>query len=81
MKKEIIETKKELKECPFCHKPAILFREEMWNESHGYYGRYNYYVECSNNECGVKPKTREVHDVYTDFRDAIQEAIKRWNER
>lgn len=78
---EIINPHIKLAECPFCHEIGLLFREQLWDDSHGYYGKYEYYVCCDNNECGVRPKTRTSNDVYGDKKDAIQKVIKRWNSR
>ena len=78
---EIINPHTALAECPFCHEPGFLFREQLWNNGHGYYGNYEYYVGCDNDECNVNPKTRMTNDVYGDKENAIQEEIKKWNSR
>lgn len=78
---EIINPHTKLAECPFCHEPGFLFREQLWNDRHGYYENYEYYVRCDNNKCNVRPKTRATNDVYSDKENAIQEVIKRWNSR
>lgn len=78
---EIINPHTTLEKCPFCHKPGILFREQLWNNGYGYYGNYEYYVGCDNDECDVRPKTRATNDVYGDKEEAINKSIKRWNSR
>lgn len=70
-----------LKECPFCHEPAVLFQDSLYNNGHGYYGKYLYYVGCNNTNCSVKPKTQSIDDIYRDSEIAIQESIDRWNKR
>lgn len=79
MQRSIINPHVKLKKCPFCHQPAFLFKEELWNGSHGYHGHYMYYVGCDNAQCGVQPKTKESDDIYGDSDGAVQRAIKRWN--
>lgn len=79
--KSIMNLQVRLRKCPFCHKPAYLFKEELWHGSHGYYGNYIYYVGCNNDECNVKPKTIAIDDIYRDTGLAIQESVNRWNER
>ena len=43
------------KECPFCHDIPIVAKDPLWNESHGYYGNYEYYVACKNGN-GINKK-------------------------
>lgn len=81
MRTSIINPHTILKECPFCHTPAFLFKEELWHGSRGYPGHYDYYVGCCNDECNIKPETKRIDDIYRDSELAIQESIKRWNER
>ena len=78
---EIINPLTTLVECPFCHKPGFLFRDPLWRDGHGYYGNYEYFVGCDNDECNVKPKTRVTNDIYGKKEEAIQEAIRKWNSR
>lgn len=81
MSKFIINPHTTLKECPFCHEPGFLFKEELWYGSHGCHGNYEYYVACDNENCCVRPKTVPIDDIYRDAESAKQEAIRRWNER
>lgn len=81
MQRSIINPHTHLQECPFCHEPGFLFKEELWNGSHGYHGNYDYYVGCDNDKCYVRPKTKAIDDIYRDSELAIQESIKRWNNR
>lgn len=70
-----------LKKCPFCRGQAYLFRKTFKNRTYGYYGNYEYYVGCNNHRCKVKPRTKEVDDIYDDKDIAIKTVIKFWNER
>lgn len=81
MFKSIINPHTILKECPFCHEPGFLFKEELWSGSRGYHGNYEYYVACDNENCYVRPKTVSIDDIYRETETAKQEAIRRWNER
>lgn len=67
-------------ECPFCHKPALVIKEKLWNGNYGYYGKYNYYVGCKNSKCRVQPRTKPYNDIY-DMTEkwCIDKAIRDWN--
>lgn len=78
---EIVITDKKIKECPFCKKPGYVFKEQLWNGSHGYHGCYDYYTGCLNQDCRIKPKTRGVDDIYRSSDEAIDMVINDWNER
>ena len=78
---EILNPHTVLSECPFCHEPGFLFRDPLWSDGHGYYGNYEYFVGCDNDECNVKPKTRATNDIYGKKEKAIQEVIRKWNSR
>ena len=67
----------ELEECPFCHRPVDICREEI----SGYKGSYRYYVACRNKKCTVQPATRKVDDIYRSFEEAVTISINRWNNR
>lgn len=71
-----------LKPCPFCGGEAELNIEPMWDGSHGYHDCYGYYIQCSNENCDVMPKTREYDTIYEkDKQKQQQKAIDAWNKR
>lgn len=78
---EILNTNVKLKKCPFCRKPGFLFRDPLWSNGHGYYGHYEYYVKCDNDECTVKVKTKAQNDIYKPKDEAIKSVIESWNKR
>lgn len=70
------------KECPFCHDIPIVAKDHVWNESHGYYGNYEYYVACKNGKCKIHPRTKSYNDIYDmSENECIESAIKDWNDR
>lgn len=71
-----------LKECPFCHLMPSVIKNPLWHESHGYHGKFEYYVGCQNDTCKIKPETRRYDDIYKmTEQDCIDRAITDWNER
>lgn len=78
---EILISHTALSECPFCHKPGFLFRNPLWQDGQGYYGNYEYFIGCDNDECEVRPRTRAANDIYGDKEEAIQKVIGKWNSR
>lgn len=78
---EIIATNRKLEDCPFCGKPGYLFKDPLWSSGHGYYGNYMYNVGCLNPKCNIKPKTYGIDDIYRSPGEAIDMAIRDWNER
>ena len=70
------------KECPFCHDIPIVAKDPLWNEGHGYYGNYEYYVACKNGKCKIHPRTKSYNDIYDmSENECIESAIKDWNSR
>ena len=69
----------ELKQCPFCKGRGVLFKEPL--RSSGYYGNSKYSVGCNNQRCKVKPRTKELDDVFDDKDIVIKMVIGYWNER
>ena len=67
--------------CPFCKGAAHIFKEELWRGDHGYIGCYTYWVGCRNDNCLIKPKTRDFDDVYGPADRAIHKAVRHWNSR
>lgn len=74
---EIVYNEKQLKECPFCHKPGYLMR----NDITGYFGNYHYYVGCNNATCKIRPATRKIDDIYRRWEQAVDIVAAEWNER
>lgn len=80
--KEILQTDKDLRVCPFCKQPVKLYREQLWTDGgHGYFGCYDYVVECCNLNCHVQPRTKAIEDIYRKPEEAIDIAIERWNDQ
>ena len=70
------------KECPFCHDMPVLAREPLWNESHGYYGKYEYYVACINGKCKINPRTKPYNDIYDmSEQECVEKGIEDGNTR
>ena len=70
------------KECPFCHNLPDIIKNPLCNGSHGYHGRYKYYIACRNENCKIKPKTYEYNDIYDmTEQECIDKAIEDWNDR
>ena len=86
---EKIYSKRELKICPFCGQGARLFRRSLWNTAtvngrvitHGYRDHYEYYVQCDNVLCYIKPSTKTQDDIYRPADEAINMVINDWNYR
>lgn len=76
--------KKQLKllPCPFCGSEAKLEKDELWNNSHGYYNCYDFYIRCSNDNCKIRPETKHLNNIYEKDEKIILQTIKnRWNYR
>lgn len=65
------------KECPFCHNLPDIAKSPLWNGSHGYHGRYNYYIACRNENCKMKPKTYEyeVREELCQIANSVTETL------
>lgn len=69
-----------LKECPFCGNEVEVEKRPLWNNSgHGYYGCYEYVIEC--HECGCRINLPQNDTVYRDEKTARLNAINAWNKR
>ena len=77
----IIRAPCKLKKCPWGKIKPELFKEELWNGNHGYYGNYDFYVKCNNQKCKIRPQTIKYDDVYRDASIAIKSACDDWNNR
>lgn len=70
------------KECPFCHSLPDIIKIPLWEGSHGYYGKYEYYIACRNEKCKVKITTRKYNNIYNmTEQECIDRAIRDWNDR
>ena len=45
------------RECPFCHSLPDIVINPLWDGTHGYHGKYEYYIACRNNDCKIGPHT------------------------
>ena len=76
---------KQLKPCPFCGSDVYLEKKPLWSElggtKRGYYGCYEYVIECNNEDCGCHVKLPGNDTVYTTDEEAKENAIKAWNRR
>lgn len=70
------------KECPWCHKIPSIEKVPLWDGSHGYHGKYKYYVVCKNAKCKIQPRTKEYNDIYDMSEEqCVNKAIEDWNNR
>ena len=70
------------KECPFCHSLPDMVKNPLWDGTHGYPGKYEYYIACKNKDCKVKPRTYKYDNIYDmTEQECIDRAIKDWNDR
>ena len=74
-----------LKNCPFCGKLVYLEKLPLWREqggsTHGYYGCYEYVIQCNNPECRCKVALPENDTIYNTDDEAINNAVTAWNRR
>ena len=74
-----------LKPCPFCGEVPYLERVPMWSQhngsTHGYYGCYEYIVECHNPECRCRVYLGKNDTIYHDDATAGASAVNAWNRR
>lgn len=69
----------ELKPCPFCGEVVELEKRPLWNGSHGYYGCYEFIIQCK--KCGCKINMDKNDTVYYSEDVARDNAIEAWNRR
>lgn len=75
-----------IKPCPFCGEIPYLERKPLWStysngSTHGYYGCYEYVIQCRNPECGCRVNLGRNDTVYIKDEEARQNAINAWNRR
>ena len=69
-----------IKPCPFCGNDVYLQERPLWSEGgHGYYGCYEYKIECE--ECGCKIWCDHNNTIYNTDEIAKDNMIKAWNRR
>ena len=69
-------------ECPFCHNLPDIVKNPLRNGSHGYHGRYKYYIACRNENYKIKLKTYEYNDIYNmTEKECIEKEIEEWKDR
>lgn len=74
--------KESLKDCPFCHEFPVLIKNPLWHGSHGYIGSYEFFVQCDNENCLVRPKTRAYDTISRKSESECKElAYNAWNNR
>jgi hypothetical protein len=74
-----------LKPCPFCGEVPYLEKKPLWQtyggSTHGYYGCYEYVVQCRNPECLCSVRLGRNDTIYSSDEEAKQSAIDSWNKR
>ena len=78
--------RKGLKPCPWCGSGPILREEPLWHESpnggtHGYVGAYEYYYQCSNEECNAIAPYGKFNTIYDTSDTAKLKAREAWQTR
>lgn len=69
----------ELKPCPFCGEIAELEKRPLWHGSHGYYGCYEFVIQCK--KCGCQIDLDKNDTIYRSEDAARDNAIEAWNRR
>lgn len=71
----------ELKPCPFCGSNVKIEKRPLWEGSHGYYGCYEFVIQCPNASCGCRINLKQNDTIYRDENIAEANAIEAWNRR
>lgn len=73
----------ELKPCPFCGSEVHLKAKPLWiSGGNGYYGCYEYIIQCDNIECGCRlANLGKNNTIYSTTEEAVKNAVKAWNRR
>ena len=79
--RSIINAPCKLKKCPWCKNRPNLYKEALWNGTHGYRGNYTYYIKCDNKMCKINPVTKKYNDVYDKEDSCINNVCNDWNNR
>lgn len=69
----------ELKSCPFCGEQPVLQKVPL--DKQGYFGCFQYIIECENPECGCQVKLLKNDTVYHSDKEAKMNAMTAWNRR
>ena len=76
---------KKIKPCPFCGRAVFLEKKPLWrsygNTTHGYFGCYEYVIECNNPNCECNVRLFGNDTVGRGDNEALENAIKAWNRR
>lgn len=70
-----------LKPCPFCGSKVELEKRPLWRDSHGYFGCYEFVIECKNPECLCRIYLNKNDTIYREEEKAKENAIRAWNKR
>lgn len=75
-----------IKTCPFCGSAVYVEKKPLWEEYggtiRGYYGDYEFVIECKSLKCNIRPRINKFHTIYEkDEQKLIQQTIDAWNER
>ena len=78
-----------LKPCPWCGNHPILIKDKLWTEhtyngqtiTHGYVGSYEYYYQCSNEECRAIAPYGKFNTIYMSADKAQLKAKNAWQTR
>lgn len=76
----------EIKPCPFCGDIPYLERKPLWTTyrdgtTHGYYGCYEYVIQCRDPKCRCSVTLGLNDTIYRTDEIAKQNAIAAWNRR
>ena len=76
----------QIKPCPFCGEIPYLERRPLWREydrgvTHGYYGKFEYVIQCDNPKCRCSVKLGANDTIYNSDEVAKENAINAWNRR
>ncbi len=69
----------QLKPCPFCGNIPYIEKIPLWHGSHGYYGCFKFDIHCD--KCGCTVNLGKNNTIYTDEKQALNNAINAWNRR
>lgn len=70
-----------LKPCPCGCDYVELKKYPLWNESHGYYGCYEFLIKCANPNCCWKFCPPDNNTIYQSKEEAKRKVINAWNNR
>lgn len=76
----------EIEPCPFCGDIPYIERKPLFRiygdgTCSGYYGCYEYVIQCNNPDCGCRVNMKGNDTIYRSDEEAKTNAIKCWNRR